>query len=159
LLIPKAKELQARNSLEQLKDHIVIHPIHLPSLREASCRPSIRPHPNLQDRQKFSEILRAYKNTIVRKGIPVQDRERSPIRLLPPQMLVTNDICDLSIDLVLPHIRLFGINQNVPSIFDPDGVAKSGWKFDKHDLLIWQRARIQAISFSLDHTRNGLCSC
>jgi hypothetical protein len=107
----------------------------------------------------FSGILWAYKDTIVRKGIPIQDWEDSPVRLLPPQMLVTNDICDLSIDLVLPHIGLFGIDQNVPSIFDPYGVAKSGWKFDEHGLLIWQRTRIQAISFSLDDTRNGLCSC
>ena len=73
-------------------------------------------------------------------------------------MLTTNDIDDLSAELVLSHFCLFGINQDIPTTLDPDCVSKSRGKFDEDDLLIWQETGVEIVSFSLNDTGNRLRS-
>ena len=71
-------------------------------------------------------------------------------------MFVADNIYDLTIDLVLPHVCFLGINQDKSSTLDPNGVAETRWELDENSLLIRQRARVEAVPFRLDDTRNGL---
>ena len=83
----------------------------------------------------------------------------SPIRLLPPHMLITNDVYDLAVNLVLPNVGVFGVNQNKSSILNPDGISESRWKLDEHCLFVGQSTGVEAVSFSFDNARDRLSGC
>jgi hypothetical protein len=53
-----------------------------------------------------------------------------PIRLLPPETLVTDDIHNLPLDLILPNIGILRVNQNISSTPHPDHIAKTRLEFD-----------------------------
>jgi hypothetical protein len=53
-------------------------------------------------------------------------------------MFVTDNIYDLAINLILPHVCFPGINQDIASTFDPDGIAETREELDKNELLVWQ---------------------
>lgn len=68
-------------------------------------------------------------------------------------MLVTNDVYDLAIKLVLPDIGVFGVNQDVSSILDPDGIPEPRRKLDQHCILVGQSTGVEAVPFGFDNTR------
>ena len=57
--------------------------------------------------------------------------DNSPVDLLPPLLLVTYDIDDLSIELILPLFECSHINDDIPTSLDPDLRPKARWKLDE----------------------------
>jgi hypothetical protein len=51
-------------------------------------------------------------------------------------MFVTDNIYDFAINLVLPNFSFLGIDQNVSSTFDPNGVTEARRELDKDSLLV-----------------------
>jgi hypothetical protein len=53
-------------------------------------------------------------------------------------MFVADNIYDLAINLILPHVCFLRINQDKTSTFDPDGISETREELDKNKLLVWQ---------------------
>ena len=135
-------ELRARSSNESVQDRRKRSSIHFPNPKVASCRPSIPPRPNLLDMRMIWQTPWACWGEHLAGQRHIESRIDSPIRILPPQMLVANYVNDLPINLVLSHSCLVGVNQDISSPLHPDGIAKPRRELDKDSLLIWKRAGI-----------------
>lgn len=132
---------------------------HPPSPRGASCQRSIPPHQSLRGMLRIWGIPWAWiELELVHGPNYTADGRCSPIRLLSPQVLVPNHVNDLAINLVLPDVGLFGIDQNISSALDPNGVTKPRLELNKDGLLVRKGARVEAVSFDFDNARNRLCS-
>jgi hypothetical protein len=51
-------------------------------------------------------------------------------------MFITDNIYDLAINLILPHVSFLGIDQNISPTLDPNCVAEARRELDKDSLLI-----------------------
>jgi len=88
-----------------------------------------------------------------------ETRKDLPITLFPPRPFIPDDVHNLAINFILPHIGIFPIYQYVSSPLDPNHISKARFEFDENGLLIGESARIEAVAFGFEDACNGLSIC
>lgn len=79
-----------------------------------------------------------------------------PIPLFSPQLLISNHVNNLALELVRSVLKRCSIDNHISATLDPDRRTKARGKLDEQSCAVWQIHRVQVIPFCLQHTSDGL---